>query len=70
MKDFLQDRNTGKVVEGSKNYKDVETIWSFTLENGYWKVSDIEEDSMSLAYAKLVSELPSIETTVISELKV
>jgi hypothetical protein len=69
MKDYLQERESGKVVEGSKGYKDVETIWSFTLENGAWKVSDIEEDSMSLAYAKMVSELPKIESTVISELK-
>jgi len=69
MKDYLQERASGKVVEGSKGYKDVETIWSFTLENGAWKVSDIEEDSMSLAYAKMVSELPDIESTVISELK-
>lgn len=69
MKDYLQDRNTGKVVEGSKRYKEVETIWSFTLENGVWKVSDIEEDSMSLAYAKMFKNLPKIETTVVSDLR-
>jgi hypothetical protein len=69
MKDYLQERATGKVVEGSKRYKGVETIWSFTLENGVWKVSDIEEDTMSVAYAKMVKELPQIETTVVSELR-
>lgn len=69
MQDFLQDRNTGKVVEGSKKFKDVETIWSFTMDNGEWKVSDIEEDSMSLAYAKLSRELPRIESTVVSDLR-
>jgi predicted lipid-binding transport protein (Tim44 family) len=68
MKDYLQERNSGKVVEGSKRYKEVETIWSFTVENGAWKVSDIEEDTMSLAYAKLVKELPAIEETVTGEL--
>jgi len=67
MQDYLQDRNTGKVEEGSKRYKDVETIWSFTMEDGEWKVSDIEEGNMSLAYAKLVKELPDIETTLITE---
>jgi hypothetical protein len=67
MQDYLQDRNTGEVVEGSKRYKDVETIWSFTMEDGEWKVSDIEEGNMSIAYAKLVKELPDIETTVITE---
>ena len=69
IKDYLQDKTTGKVVEGSKRYKEVETVGSFTLEEGIWKVSDIEEDSMSLAYAKLVKELPKIETTVVSELR-
>ncbi|MYM63413.1 Tim44 domain-containing protein [Pseudomaricurvus sp. HS19] len=63
MQDYLQDRRTGKIVEGSKRYKDVETVWSFTLEDGQWKVAAIEESSMSLAYAKLVKELPDIETT-------
>lgn len=69
MKDFLQERNTGKVVEGSKKYKNVETIWSFTLENGRWKVSDIEEGHMSLAYAREVKELPRIEDTIVSDLR-
>ncbi|MDH5738351.1 MAG: Tim44-like domain-containing protein [Gammaproteobacteria bacterium] len=64
MQDYLQERESGKVVEGSKKYKEVETVWSFTMEDGVWKVSDIEEDSMSLSYAKLVRELPRIETTV------
>ena len=69
MKDYLQERNSGKVVEGSKRYKEVETIWSFTLQNGFWKVSDIEEASMSIEYARMVKELPKIESTVISELR-
>lgn len=69
MKDYLQERNSEKIVEGSKKYKEVETIWSFTLEDGEWKVSDIEEGSMSLAYAKLTKELPKIESTVVSDLR-
>ena len=69
MKDYLKKRDSGKVVEGSKRYKVVETVWSFVLENGLWKVSDIEEGSMSMTYAKLVNELPKIESTVVSELR-
>ncbi len=69
MKDYLQDRESGKVVEGSKKYKVVETIWSFTLENGQWKVSDIEEDDMCLIYAKTMRELPMIESTVEGDLR-
>ncbi len=66
MQDYLQERQSGKVVEGSKKYKDVETIWVFTMEGGVWKVSNIEEGSMSLAYAKMARELPSIEQTVLT----
>jgi hypothetical protein len=69
MQDYLQERESGKVVEGSKKYKDVETIWSFTMEDGQWKVSDIDEGSMSLAYAKLVKDLPKIEDTVVADLR-
>lgn len=67
MQDYLQEIKSGKVVEGSKRFKDVETIWSFTMENGEWKVSDIEEGSMSLAYAKLVKQLPPIESTLLAK---
>lgn len=69
MKDCLQERNSGKIVEGSKRYKEVETIWSFTVENGHWKVSNIDESSMSLVYANMVKELPPIESTVVSDLR-
>ncbi|ARU55692.1 MAG: Tim44-like domain-containing protein [Pseudomonadales bacterium] len=69
MQDYLMHKGTGKVVEGSKRFKDVETIWSFTLEDGVWKVSDIEEDSMSMVYTKMVSELPDIESTVLSDFR-
>lgn len=67
MKDFLQDRITGEVKEGSKQYKDVETVWTFTLKNGVWKVSDIDEGNMALAYAKMIKDLPKIESTIISK---
>lgn len=69
MQDYLENRNTGEIVEGSKKFKDVETVWSFTLEDGQWKVSDIEESDMTLAYAKEVAGLPKIETTVVSDLR-
>jgi hypothetical protein len=69
MQDYLQERSTGKIVEGSKKFKDVKTIWTFTLEDGEWKVSNIEESGMWSAYTKLRKELPRIESTVVSELR-
>ncbi|MGB2247031.1 MAG: Tim44 domain-containing protein [Alcanivorax sediminis] len=68
MQDYLAKRVGGQVVEGSKRYKEVETVWSFTMDGGDWKVSDIEEGGVSLAYAKLIGELPPIETTLNSDL--
>lgn len=68
MQDYLAQRDGGKVVEGSKRYKEVETVWSFSMDGGEWKVSDIEEGGVSLAYAKLIGELPPIETTLNSDL--
>lgn len=65
MQDYLAERASGKVVEGSKRYKDVETVWSFTMIDGKWRVSEIEEDSYTLAYAKLGKTLPRIEDTVL-----
>lgn len=58
MQDYLAERGTGKVVEGSKKFKPVETIWSFTLLEGKWKVSGIEEGDMALVYAKEMIEQP------------
>jgi len=64
MKDYLAERDSGKVVEGSKRFKDVETVWSFTLVDGQWKVSNIEEDDMSLEYANLMRKMPNVEEKV------
>ena len=69
MQDYLKKRDTNIIIEGSKKYKEVETIWSFTLIDGAWKVSDIEEGTMSLDYVKLIKDLPPIESTVVSDLR-
>lgn len=65
MQDWLEERASGKVVEGSRKWKDVETLWTFTLEDGRWVVSQIEEGSLSLAYADLAKTLPPVESTLL-----
>ena len=55
------------MVEGSKRFKDVETVWSFTLIAGTWRVSNIEEASFSLEYAEETASLPAIEDTLIDK---
>ena len=60
MEDYLMERETGKVVEGKKGYKDGVTVWTFVLNEGKWKVENIEEDSLTLSYAKLKNVLPEL----------
>ena len=51
MQDYLAEIGTGKVVEGDKAFKDVDTVWTFQLINGALKVAQIEESYLSLTYA-------------------
>lgn len=59
MEDYLEQRETKKLVEGKKGFRDVETVWTFILEDGQWILNNIEEDSMSLAYAKMKNLIPA-----------
>ncbi|MBT5235529.1 MAG: hypothetical protein HOM18_09565 [Candidatus Marinimicrobia bacterium] len=64
MNDYLEDINTGKVVEGNKKYKPVTTIWIFILEDEQWKVSAIEESETLMNFVKTSKDMPAIESTV------
>jgi hypothetical protein len=64
MNDYLQNIETKKIVEGSKEYKAVTTIWIFTLEDNGWKVSGIEESASIMQFVKMQKNLPPIESTV------
>ncbi len=65
MQDYLQEKETGKIVEGNDKFKDVETIWTFVLQADSWRVVDIEEDAMLFEYLKEYRKLPKIEETII-----
>jgi len=60
MEDYLAKRDSGKIVKGEKGFKDVETIWTFVVQNGKWVVANIEDTglSLSLDYARAHNELP------------
>ncbi|UXI68261.1 Tim44 domain-containing protein [Tahibacter amnicola] len=62
--DYLQARATGVVVEGSKAFKDVTTLWTFVVCDGRWRVANIEEDTLSLMYARYAATLPPVESTL------
>jgi hypothetical protein len=60
MEDYLAERESGKIVEGKKGYEDADHVWTFVLQQGKWVVSNIEEGSMSLTYARLMPEVPEV----------
>lgn len=64
MQDYIANADSGKIVKGNREYRDVESIWSLTLEREGWKVSDIEDASMAASYVSMISELPKIEETL------
>ena len=45
-------------------YKNIEQIWSFTLDEGVWKVSNIEVYASLDGYLKQAAHLPKIENTL------
>lgn len=67
IKDYLAKRDSDIVVAGDKRYKDQETIWSFTLVDGQWRVADIEEAGCEFDYVFQVKNLPKIESTVLGQ---
>jgi Tim44-like domain len=60
LEDYLAERETGKVVRGEKGYSDMTAVWTFQLKDGQWIVANIEEDSMTMTYAKMVNEIPHL----------
>ena len=67
MLDYLAKRDTDIVVAGYKKYKDIETIWSFTMVDGKWRVSNVEESRCEFEYIFQVKKLPRIESTILSQ---
>jgi len=49
------------------NYKDVDAVWTFTLLEGKWMVSNIEANDRSVSYANLARRLPDIEDTILAK---
>jgi Tim44-like domain len=61
MKDYLERKSDGKLIEGSKKKQNVERVWSFTFEKGNWVVSNIDEGTNSLEYIEMMKTVPKIE---------
>jgi hypothetical protein len=61
MQDYLVQCGTGASVEGHRKFKDKETIWTFALAEGQWKVSNIEEAGCEFDYIFQVKDEPGIK---------
>lgn len=53
MEDYLIHIDDSSVIEGKKGFKDVETVWTLQLNEGLWKVDNIEQSNMITTYMKM-----------------
>ncbi len=58
MEDYLVEKETGNVVEGKPGYDSIEKVWIMEYTENGWRLDDIHEGSMSLAFAKLENVVP------------
>lgn len=64
MQDYLQEKATGKLIEGSKEFKLVTNVWTFRLVQGHWLVERIDAGPSMFQYATLLLKNPDIRSTV------
>ena len=64
MRDYLARREDGEVVEGSKKYTEVSSLWTFQLIDGEWKVSNIDASETLHDYLDMARDLPSVREVV------
>jgi len=57
LQDYLVNEGTGEIIEGDKNKKNLKTVWTLVFTDGQWKLSLIEEASLTLSYARLKSNI-------------
>jgi len=57
MEDYLVNIEDSSVIEGKKGFKDVETVWTLKLEDGVWRVDNIEQSDVVSNYLKMDAKL-------------
>lgn len=58
IEDYLVDRTTGQVVQGTKGFDSEEKIWIMEYTEGKWLLDDIRDGQLSLAFAKMKNVVP------------
>ena len=64
MQDYLARREGGEIVEGSKSFKQVASLWTFELADGRWRVSNIEDSALMRDYLEMIAAHPRAEAAV------
>ena len=57
--DYLKDKDTNIIVQGSSKFDDEEKIWVMEYTNGNWVLDDIQDGQLSLAFAKTKNIIPT-----------
>lgn len=66
MRDYLVEKETGKVVSGDKTIGDVTTVWTFIREDNKWVLNMIESEDTVEDYLKEPNHIPQIVEEVSS----
>lgn len=66
MRDYLVDKETGKVVDGDKTIGDVTTVWTFIRIDNKWVLTMIEADGTVFEYLKEPNYIPQIVENILS----
>lgn len=57
--DYMLDKDTNKIVQGSSKFDDEDKIWVMEYTNGSWLLDDIQDGQLSLAFAKTKNIIPT-----------
>tara|TARA_R110000868_G_scaffold5480_8_gene33025 strand:- start:3876 stop:4529 length:654 start_codon:yes stop_codon:yes gene_type:complete len=57
--DYLKNKDTNKIVQGSSKFDDEEKIWVMEYTDGKWVLDDIQDGQLSLAFAKTKNVIPT-----------
>lgn len=57
MLDYLVHSESQTILAGIEDYRDIETVWTLSCNDGQWKVCDIEDVSVAEQYASACCEI-------------
>lgn len=67
IEDYLINRETKKVVEGKKGFDIIDKIWILEYTGEKWLLDDIQDEDLTLYFAKMENFIPSLISQKIKE---